>query len=284
MKKIGIVVVTYNRLECLKKNIECLLKLKGGPNYSYQIVVIDNCSTDGTGKYMSEIVQTYKHIQCVRLAKNTGGAGGFTEGIRICMQNKLDAIWGMDDDAYPEEDALLNLLSAYEIYGDKTCLWSNCDKDIDFDGNIYKEVKRWMFVGFFIPTYVVGKIALPREDFFIFHDDNEYAYRAINKGYPVIKVKNSVIVHRDSHENLIFKTFLGLRVNLSNFPDWKMYYFVRNYLLSYSYLDKNLYKVLFKILPKLFLKIVLVRPSQLGIFFIALFHGLIRKSGKIYNP
>ena len=45
MKKVVAVVVTYNRKEKLKINLECLL------NQSYKIkkiVVIDNCSTDGT--------------------------------------------------------------------------------------------------------------------------------------------------------------------------------------------------------------------------------------------
>ena len=43
------VTVTYNRLEKLKKNIECLLKQSKQLDAIY---IIDNASTDGTKEYV----------------------------------------------------------------------------------------------------------------------------------------------------------------------------------------------------------------------------------------
>ena len=51
MKKIVAVVVTYNRKKLLKENLNALL------NQSYKdfdILLIDNASTDGTKEYVKE--------------------------------------------------------------------------------------------------------------------------------------------------------------------------------------------------------------------------------------
>ncbi|MDX9924653.1 MAG: glycosyltransferase, partial [Ignavibacteriaceae bacterium] len=72
--KIAAVVVTYNRLEYLKKCIDSLY------NQSHQInkiIVIDNSSDDGTWEYL----QSQEYVEAIK-QKNSGGAGGFFAGIK----------------------------------------------------------------------------------------------------------------------------------------------------------------------------------------------------------
>lgn len=49
--EIGCVLVTYNRIEKLKKTLECYLTQTVPPKY---ILVVNNCSTDGTGEYLCQ--------------------------------------------------------------------------------------------------------------------------------------------------------------------------------------------------------------------------------------
>ena len=79
MKKIAILVVTYNRLECLKKWIELVRNLKIKDGYQYVPFIIDNHSTDDTELYMKKIeIENDNNFKYYRLDENTGGSGGFS--------------------------------------------------------------------------------------------------------------------------------------------------------------------------------------------------------------
>ena len=99
--KIIAVVVTFNRRELLKRNIECLRRNK--PVSS--ILVVNNGSTDGTKEWLDE----QKDLSIIHQA-NVGGSGGFYTGIEHAYQAGADWIWCMDDDVFPRENCLEQLL------------------------------------------------------------------------------------------------------------------------------------------------------------------------------
>ena len=99
--KIIAVVVTYNRLDLLKKNLQCLRRNE--PVHS--IIVVNNGSTDGTYEWLSE--QT--DLQVIHQA-NVGGSGGFYVGIQEAYHAGADWIWCMDDDVFPRENCMEHLL------------------------------------------------------------------------------------------------------------------------------------------------------------------------------
>ena len=86
------VVVTYNRMELLKRNIRCLQQNK--PISS--IVIVNNGSTDGTTEWLAA-----QEGLTVINQTNVGGAGGFYTGIQYAYQAGADWIWCMDDDVFP---------------------------------------------------------------------------------------------------------------------------------------------------------------------------------------
>ena len=280
MKTVGTVVVTFNRKEMLRKNIDKLLK----QTYKTKIFIIDNCSTDGTYEYIEDILKKNKTIEYVRLEENTGGSGGFSKGVEIAFNSKVDYIWGMDDDAFPEKDALEKLMKHVDKYPKNTCFWSNPDLD-KFDGET-KYVDDWFFVGFLLPRTIIEQIGLPRNDFFIYHDDSEYAYRIIKSNNKIVKVKDSVIVHNNisNKDNSLKKKFLGKELYLPKMPNWKMYYFVRNNILKYKWNDKNKYKAIFRILPPFLIKTLIVNPKQFAVANKGYFHGLFGLKGKRMTP
>ena len=107
MKKIVAVVVTFNRIADLK---ECLKALHNQSYKDFDIVVVNNGSTDGTRDYLdsqSDIITIHQD--------NLGGAGGFYAGMKYMFENGYDWLWMMDDDGIPDENQLKELLKYGEI-------------------------------------------------------------------------------------------------------------------------------------------------------------------------
>ena len=79
MNKVGIVVVTYNRLSLLKEVIE---SLRVQSYRDYQIVVVNNGSTDETPLWLE------KQKDIITITQdNLGGAGGFHTGMKYVAEH-----------------------------------------------------------------------------------------------------------------------------------------------------------------------------------------------------
>lgn len=281
MEKVVTVVVTYNRKEKLEKNIKCLL------NQTYlinDIFIIDNASTDGTDLLVKNIISNNNSstkISYYKLDNNTGGSGGFSYGVSLASKSDNRYIWGMDDDAFPEKNALEELMKFASV---KHCLWSNCNGDTDFESE-KKEVNKWMFVGFFIPKNIVKDVGLPRSDFFIYHDDHEYAHRIIKKGYKIYKIRDSIISHNDGpSSNIIRGKFLWKRPYMALLPDWKYYYYIRNSILMYKWTEKEKWYNIFYDCPRKFAQGLILKTKQSKIFLKAYLDGIFCRTGKIVDP
>jgi rhamnopyranosyl-N-acetylglucosaminyl-diphospho-decaprenol beta-1,3/1,4-galactofuranosyltransferase len=278
---IAAVVVTFNRKELLKQNLDALI----GQTYPLdQIIVIDNHSSDGTELFLNDAGYLKKSlIKYIRLPENSGGAGGFYEGIKAAYEGGFDWIWGMDDDAIPAPNAL-EILIQKSSNDTQSCYWSNCDQDnVDYCDDI-KIVNHWMFVGFLINKDVVQTVGFPRKDFFIYHDDFEYAKRIVRHGYLIKKVKTSLINHvchlTPSQSRKIFKW----KITAPQLADWRIYYHTRNRILAFSFCEIGKYRTYFSMIIKLAIPLLLLNPRQLRMFFKGYFHGIIGKSGKIMLP
>lgn len=99
--KILAAIVTHNRKELLGRCLDSLQDQRLPPA---TIVVIDNASTDGTVEMLAG-----RSIRSVRQA-NVGSAGGWHRAIEIAIAEGFDAVWLMDDDGFPDRDALAQLV------------------------------------------------------------------------------------------------------------------------------------------------------------------------------
>jgi len=250
--KIATVVVTYNRKELLKECLDALL------NQTYpldSIILIDNASTDGTPEFLKE--QGYLNnpkIDYVRLPENTGGAGGFHEGVKRGYEKGYDWLWLMDDDAEPKEDALEKLskyfnennLSAlagsvlltngiisYIARGNinLNCMLPIPQKPLEskFYRSNFIEIDMASFVGILVSKKAIEKVGYPKKEFFIQGDDAEYCIRLRQVG-KIFLIPDSVIIHKEAtKKGKIIKRFMGrefLRVPYDKF--WLNYYSMRN--------------------------------------------------------
>lgn len=213
MNDIAAIVVTYNRKELLQA---CITGLLRQTCRHFDILVIDNASTDGTSDALQPYIRAGEIRYC-NTGSNLGGAGGFQYGIRLAAMAGYKWIWIMDDDAVPEPAALEALMAAAARCGEfgflsSRTLWvdgSLCRMNIQRDtrmGNIADFSKALVpagaatFVSLLLPARVIFEVGLPIAEFFIWADDLEYT-RRISRKYPCYVAVDSVVVHRCATNN-----------------------------------------------------------------------------------
>jgi rhamnopyranosyl-N-acetylglucosaminyl-diphospho-decaprenol beta-1,3/1,4-galactofuranosyltransferase len=223
---IAAVVVTFNRLSFLKRNLYLLLTQSRVPD---QIIVVNNASSDGTGKFLDNFKQTHPVITVLHLKENLGGSGGFAVGLDYAVKHSADWVWMMDDDAFPYKDALMNLSAEIKKAPPYVgVLWSRItDKSDAKPLNTVIPVISGTFVGFAVRKEAVKKVGLPDASFFIYADDYDYSVRIRKAGFSIYRVNSSLILHKDwAQRKHVFKfPFMKPYV-----PAWKTYYLIRNSL------------------------------------------------------
>lgn len=261
------VVVTYNRKELL---LECLKGLARQTRPVSEIMLIDNASTDGTAEFLyrqkilNEIppekgAGIWENVSCpesieklsvtfIRMLENTGGAGGFHEGVKRAYQNKADWIWLMDDDVEPNPSCLEGLLEYSHI---SKCLhprkyfqdglphnWEGYlnvvtghrifQPDISFTkGFTFCTTNTGCFEGMLIHRDIVEKIGFPDKRFFIGSDDSAYGFLA-HFHTPVLYLRDPFIIKKVSSQK-----------SHSPITDRSIYYGMRNAFLLHKYLNKK---------------------------------------------
>lgn len=220
MAAVAAVVVTFNRLEKLKRVIA---SIEGQTYRPAHLVIVDNASTDGTGDYLAGLtVSDGMKLDVVSLDSNMGGAGGFSAGMRRGYELGADFVWIMDDDGYPQPEALDRLAAGH---ADACAALGKavpfaCSVVVFTDGEISEMnnpvptwdwgrllvkggnavlVERCSFVSVLIPRWVIEKHGLPYKEYFIWFDDAEYTLR-ISRECAGVQVLDSVTVH-DMGEN-----------------------------------------------------------------------------------
>ena len=216
------VVVTFNRKDKLRKCIDCL---KEQAEVKCDILIVDNASSDGT-REMIDSDFSLPGLYYYNTGKNLGGAGGFEYGIREAVLKNYKYIWIMDDDTWPEEDALSALFKADKrLNGDwgllsSLAFWTDgsiCRMNIQ-KKNIIKHIgkkeyekelvpiKMCSFVSLLVKSDVIKDVGLPIGEYFIWTDDYEFTGR-ITRKYKGFFIPSSHVVHAmNKHTRVNFAT------------------------------------------------------------------------------
>lgn len=246
---LGVVIVTYNRIGYLKKSLDLYIKQTYKPR---RIIVVDNCSTDGTIDFLKKWENKEEDIikKVIYLESNQGGSGGFYAGLKDAIEyDDIDWIWVADDDAFPELDAFEKandfIYNHPELIEKSSAICGVCSfdnhispiqrsflkktifgiqefpiKEKYYNGKDYFEINLYSFVGTIMKKDNLIKAGLPRKDFFIYQDDLEHAVRMGKTGkiYCVTSIK---IEHKDN-------------VAPKNVTSWRDYYASRNLTVIYK--------------------------------------------------
>lgn len=105
---LSIIIPTYNGKSLLKENINFLLySLKDIE--TYEIIVVDNNSSDGTEKVVSEL----KNINYLKLEKNYGFTGAVNRGVK---QAKGKYVLILNNDCLLKEDTVIEMIEFLETH------------------------------------------------------------------------------------------------------------------------------------------------------------------------
>lgn len=227
-RKVLVLIVTYNRAEYLRKLLE---KLKLQTQQVYGILIVDNNSTDNTSKMLEEMTIIKKNsfnnlhenevdnikYYYYRNSENLGGSGGFYTAFNLAKNLPIDYCWIMDDDVFPENDCLENLLSfineevkicipnrSDDRFTDKAIVDLNLRNPlkikskkktyVEITNQEYIPVVDMPFEGPLIKKEIIEKVGLPNKEYFILYDDTDYALRCIK--YTKIYMIPSAILHK----------------------------------------------------------------------------------------
>ncbi|MBM3862117.1 MAG: glycosyltransferase [Verrucomicrobia bacterium] len=77
---VSVIVLTHNQIEKTKACLNSLLELTDYPNF--EILVVDNASSDGTIEYVSQLASRDGRVQLITNSSNTGFPAGSNIGLR----------------------------------------------------------------------------------------------------------------------------------------------------------------------------------------------------------
>ena len=199
-----IAIVTYNRSGLLTRLLGSIASMDPKPGH---VVIIDNASTDDTG----DVVESFRakigaELVYRRMETNTGGSGGFSEGMRVAHEIGSTWIWLMDDDVEVIPDGLAKMGKwaprfqsiqgrRYDYDGSEFYWQYRVAEPLaipipfapaGFDASGYKEMNSGCFEGMFIHRDIVSRIGLPDPRFFIYWDDQLYGWLASRQTTSVI--------------------------------------------------------------------------------------------------
>ncbi|NWK72821.1 glycosyltransferase [Acinetobacter sp. SwsAc6] len=245
---VHIIVVTFNRKELLSKVLNCLV---GQSSFSLKVIVIDNCSTDGSKEFIQQ-KKLLDKVQWFSLGKNLGGAGGFFEGIKYALEQGAEYIWMMDDDGYPDAlcleklyrvliDKELDAVSplqininnqeqlAFPVWINKKQIRGHVDQ-IPKDTFLIQEAN--LFNGLLIHRSVVEKVGLPRKEFFIRGDEVEYTKRFFKNNIKFGTLTSAKFYHPSDDTERVPCLF-GRIIIRDAHSDFKNYYMFRNRAVAF---------------------------------------------------
>ena len=192
-----IAIVTYNRSGLLTRLLGSIAEMDPKPGH---VVIIDNASTDDT----ADVVESFRDrlgdttIVYRRMETNTGGSGGFSEGMRTAYELGSEWIWMMDDDVEVLPDGLArmgkwtprfkSIQGRRYDYDGSEFYWQYRIAErmgipipfapAGFDASGFKEMNSGCFEGMFIHRSIVKQVGLPDHRFFIYWDDQMYGWLA----------------------------------------------------------------------------------------------------------
>lgn len=113
LPKCLVLMCTYNGAQYLREQLDSILNQK---NVDVEILVSDDCSTDGTQQILQEYAEKFNSIRCIFNEKNVGYAENFLHLLRATKESVYDFYALSDQDDVWLENKLNRGAEKIEIY------------------------------------------------------------------------------------------------------------------------------------------------------------------------
>ncbi len=274
--KVAILIPIFNGLDFTKKALkEIFLQLEELKDnvVSFQVIVIDDGSLDGSGDW---IRSNYPKVLITEGDGNLWWSGSINEGARLAFKdNETTHVLWWNNDIIPEKDYFRNLveilggLEDNVIIGSKIYVAENPEeiwamggvfnpvkgvKDMEAfhvkDSSEYQSVAdvHWLpGMGTLVPKQTFDKIGyLDDVNFPQYHGDSDYTYRAFKNGFQIKVYPNLKIYNNTGNTGMKYpETYKQLKESMKSL---KSNYNIKKDIKFYKIHSESplAYKVLFK--------------------------------------
>ncbi|MBI5806385.1 glycosyltransferase family 2 protein [candidate division TA06 bacterium] len=221
MNNIYVIILNWNNLH---DTLECVNSLKNSSTIVSKIIIVDNGSTDDSGRILKEKYVDERSIEFIVNDKNEGFSRGINIGVIKAIKENPDYILLLNNDAFLDVNCINNLLKAF--VANNRCgvagprIFYSHKKDIIWQGgghfncwtggNVVPEKNRIpkVFKDEYVnATFMTGcimlikrevfeEIGLLDEDIFFYEEDVDFCLRAAKAGFKLIYVPSAVAWHK----------------------------------------------------------------------------------------
>ncbi|MDP4227071.1 MAG: glycosyltransferase family 2 protein [Bacteroidota bacterium] len=215
--KVSLIILNWNGKE---DTAECLESLKHITYSNYEIILIDNGSTDGSVKYFQEY---FPDIEIIENRENLGFAEGNNVGIRRAIGKSADYVLILNNDVIVDPEFLNKMIEVAEnnklagaigskIYhyydpeiidrpNKKINLWTGNFRiftSIKDNGNDDKAEEVGCITGccMLIKTQLIKEIGGFDPEYFLYWEETDLCIRITKYGYKIIYVPKAKIWHK----------------------------------------------------------------------------------------
>ncbi|MBN2054097.1 glycosyltransferase family 2 protein [bacterium] len=211
--KVAVIVLNFNGENHLR---ECLPALHASRYGNFEVIVVDNGSTDGS----HVLLESFPWVRSIRLNKNLGFSSGNNIGIEDALQRGASLVTLLNNDTSVASHWLEPVVGAFlddplvGIVGSKLVNWDG--SLVEYDGTQFDPglaaggyVSRpddqietphpapyACGAAMTVSAEVVRRIGLLDDSYFMYNEDVDYCLRAWISGYKVIYMPASVVRHR----------------------------------------------------------------------------------------
>lgn len=215
--RVLVVIVTYNQWALTRA---CLESLAQATSANFEVLVVDNASTDGTPERVREFAPNVKVIEN---GVNVGYAQGNNVGLEYALQQTFEYAMILNNDVTVAENCLDVLVQAADANPDAALLgplvyhadeptviqsaggvlpkdWHARHRGANqSDRNQFAEIAavEWLTgCAVLARASALGKFGLLDENFFMYGEDVDWGVRARQAGYRVLVVPQAHVWHR----------------------------------------------------------------------------------------
>ncbi|NRY60047.1 glycosyltransferase family 2 protein [Clostridium beijerinckii] len=204
---VSIVSICWNR----KIDIcESLKKIREIEYDNLEVIVVDNCSTDGT---VEAIEKGFQEINLIKMYKNIG-----IEAYNIGFKNaKGKYIIIIDDDSFPHKQAVARMVKKFESDDKLGIVAFDVRNFYNYDLVTMEEVKENIYgdtraeskeylmafngAGAGVRREVLETVGFYPEEFFLYWNEQDTAFRILDLGYKIQFFSDVVSYHKYSPKN-----------------------------------------------------------------------------------
>jgi glycosyltransferase involved in cell wall biosynthesis len=184
---VSIVVITYNQEKSLPKVLDCILWQKGG--FSIEIIVGEDCSTDGTREVLKEYERRFPEVvKPIYQQNNQGILRNFISAISMAKGKYLAFCDG--DDYWCDDEKLAKQIRVLEEKPEVGLVYSDVIMDSVVTGERYRRTmqnpKPDLFTQLLRGNIIVSSTVLMRSDLMKYVDWNTFVEQGFTmEDYPM---------------------------------------------------------------------------------------------------